>query len=101
MSAASRVMERNRKELSDAIIGVLESWPTEHRRVFAQSHYLGESAESISGSLGLSVPEVRFILDLCNQKLRKSLREYRKEAPDTRETQGGPHRPFASDGCIC
>ena len=73
-------MERDRKDLSQAIVEVLESWPELDRQVFTKSHYQGQSADSISNSEGLSVPEVRMILDLCNRKLRKSLAEYRRSA---------------------
>jgi DNA-directed RNA polymerase specialized sigma24 family protein len=73
-------MERERKDLSEAIVDVLESWPELDRQVFTKSHYQGESADSISNSEGLSVPEVRTILDLCNRKLRQSLSDYRRGA---------------------
>ena len=73
-------MERERKDLSEAIVDVLESWPELDRQVFTKSHYEGQSADSISNSEGLSVSEVRMILDLCNRKLRQSLSEYRRGA---------------------
>jgi DNA-directed RNA polymerase specialized sigma24 family protein len=73
-------MERNRKDLSEAIMDVLESWPELDRQVFTKSHYRGESAESISSSEGLSVSEVRMILDLCNRRLRQSLTGFRRGA---------------------
>ena len=73
-------MERDRKDLSEAILDVLESWPELDRQVFTKSHYQGKSADSISNSEGLSVPEVRMILDLCNRKLRQSLTEYSRGA---------------------
>ena len=73
-------MERNRKDLSEAIVDVLESWPELDRQVFTRSHYRGESTESISSSEGLSVSEVRMILDLCNRRLRQSLTVFRTGA---------------------
>ena len=50
-----------------------------HRRIFTQSHYYGETAEDISKSMGLSVPEVRLILEQCNRTLRQSLKDFRLE----------------------
>ncbi len=77
MSAASLTMERTRNGLSEAIVSVLKSWPLLERQVFTQSHYRGESAEHISVALGLSVSEVRSILEQCNTRLRKSLKGFR------------------------
>jgi DNA-directed RNA polymerase specialized sigma24 family protein len=78
--SAGLAMEHDRKDLSDAILGALESWPERDRQVFTKSHYQGQSADSISNSEGLSVSEVRAILDLCNKRLRQSLTGFRRSA---------------------
>ena len=93
-------MEEKRKDLSEAIVYVLASWPELDRQVFTKSHYQGQSADSISNSEGLSVPEVRMILDLCNRKLRQSLSEYRKgvfdrwSSPDDADEEMAPRSDY-------
>ncbi len=76
-------MERTRNGLSDAIVNVLESWPGVDRQVFTRSHYRGESVERISDTLGLSVSEVRSILEQCGRRLRQALKSFRRSGPDS------------------
>jgi hypothetical protein len=101
MSAAGLIMERTRIGLSEAIVNILRSWPARHRQIFTQSHYCGETAESISNSVGLSVPEVHLILEQCNRMLRQSLKDFRRgtlislRSPDSRAAE------FSANNCFC
>ncbi len=101
MSAASLIMERNRNGLSEAIVNVLESWPALDRQVFTQSHYRGESVESISKSLGLSVSDVRSILEQCSRRLRQSLKAFRSSALDSLRSAGGCNPKLARYDYLC
>lgn len=100
MSGASMEVERNREMLSQAIVDVLMSWPELHRRVFEQAHYQGRSAEEISGSLSLSVTNVRMILENCNRRLRAALRAFAGEARSAEESSGSQRVVFCTDGCF-
>ncbi len=99
MSSAG--LDRNRELLSQAIVDVLASWPELHRRVFEQAHYQGHSMEKISGSLGLSVANVRMILEGCDRRLRAALRSFRSEirSPEDNHPQPGDGA-FCTSGCL-
>jgi len=79
MSAAIMRRESVRRNLTRAILGVLDSWPVLHRQVFVQSHYGGVTAAQIARSLDLDPDEVRSILDRCGRRLRAALRAWREE----------------------
>ena len=91
MTGASFESERNRELLSQTIVGVLKSWPEHCRKVFEQSHYQGRSVEMISTSLGLSVMDVRMILENCDRRLRSALHDFRAETKSVDENS----RPVA------
>ncbi len=101
MSAAGLVMEGTRNGLSEAILNVLRSWPTLHRQVFTQSHYYGESAESISCSLGLSVADVRSILEQCNWKLQLALKAFRRGGLNALRSADGCNPGLATNDYLC
>ncbi len=92
-------MERTRYGLSEAIVNVLESWPELERRVFTQSHYRGDSVEVISLSVGLSVSEVRSILEQCNRRLRQSLMAFWRSSVDSPRPAAKRNPELA--GCDC
>ncbi len=94
-------MERTRNGLSEAILNVLRSWPLLERQVFTESHYRGESPERISISLGLSVSEVRSILEQCNRRLRQSLKAFRRSDLDSLKPDEGGNAKFATCGFRC
>jgi DNA-directed RNA polymerase specialized sigma24 family protein len=75
--------ERERELLSQAIVRTLDSWPQLHRRIFAEAHYRGESAESIAKSLGVGLDTVRTILRDCDSRLRNALKSFREDTLDS------------------
>lgn len=100
MSRAHLELEGNRELLSHAIVDILRSWPELHRRVFEQAHYQGRSAENISSSLGLSIADVRLILESCDRRLRSALRDFRGDVEGA-GNQSCPRRPaFSVNGCF-
>lgn len=94
-------MERTRNGLSEAIVDVLGSWPAVERQIFTQSHYFGKTPESISNTLGLSVSEVRLILEQCNRRLRQSLKAFRRAGMSSLRSAGGREPDFAANDCLC
>jgi len=94
-------MERNRNGLSEAIVNVLESWPLVDRQVFTQSHYGGVPAERISASLGLSVAEVRSILEKCNGRLRQSLKGFLRSGLNSLHSSEEGDRKAARYDYLC
>ena len=89
MSAAAVTSYRNRELLSQRILEILNSWPELHRQVFVRVHYWGDTAETISRTLGLQVGEVRTILTRCERRLCRELRPLREDAAET--DHSGPH----------
>jgi DNA-directed RNA polymerase specialized sigma24 family protein len=77
MAACNILVESPRELLSQAIVGVVRSFPENHRRVFVQVHYGGRPVEEAARSLGISVSEARQILEQCERKLVKNLRQFR------------------------
>ena len=73
-----------RNNLSEVILGELDSWPDLHRQAFVQAHYQGQSLEQVSRSLGMRVPDVRQILTQCERRLREAVRAFREP---TKEAQ--------------
>ncbi len=94
-------MERTRNGLSEAIVNVLASWPQVERQVFTKSHYRGESAERISATLGLSVAEVRSILEQCNRRLRQSLKGFLRSSPASSKAAEEGERDHVPYDCQC
>lgn len=75
------IMERaqvgcTRELLSQAIIGTILSWPEVERRLFACIRYEAKDLNQTAETLGLSLDEARRILDVCDAKLRASLRDF-------------------------
>ncbi len=98
MDALTLDMEHNRELLSQAIVDVLTSWPELHRMIFVMAHYQGRSIERISGCLGISIADVRRILDGCDRDLRVSLRNFRESQPGAMAGAGGAVLSF--NGCF-
>jgi len=78
MCSAWWVSEKKRKSLTEAIGGVLDSWPVQDRRIFEQAHYRGQSAAQIARLLGIPLDEVRRTLERCSNSMRHSLRPLRE-----------------------
>lgn len=70
-------VESARQHLSLAIIQVLESFPHNHRTLFARVHYGGESIEAVARSMGIEAAEARRTLASCERKLHDALRSFR------------------------
>ena len=77
MGACSLLVESPRELLSQAIIDVVRSFPENHRRIFVQVRYEGRSVDEAARALGISVSEARQILEQCERKLIRDLREFR------------------------
>jgi DNA-directed RNA polymerase specialized sigma24 family protein len=80
MAACSVLVDSPRELLSQAIVDVVRSFPENHRRLFVQVHYGGRHVEEAARSLGISVSEARQILEQCERKLVKNLRQFRHTA---------------------
>ncbi len=100
MGAMTLELEHNRQLLSHAIVDVLASWSELHRRVFIMAHYQGRSLERISSCLGLSVADVRRILDDCDRDLRASLRTFRECQPGSMDGAGTGGAVLSFSGCF-
>jgi DNA-directed RNA polymerase specialized sigma24 family protein len=100
MCGAWWVSEKKRKSLTEAIGGVLDSWPARDRRIFEQAHYRGQSAAQIARSLGIPLDEVRHTLERCSKSMRLSLRPLREVPADCmpacREADRRPPAPLRS-----
>jgi len=66
------------EDLCQDIINIFRQWPDLERRIFYQTHYFGQSLETISRSFKLDVEEVDMILEKCDLLLHTSLRKFRK-----------------------
>jgi DNA-directed RNA polymerase specialized sigma24 family protein len=77
MAACSVLVESPRELLSQAIVDVVRSFPENHRRMFVLVHYGGRHVEEAARSLGIGVSEARHILEQCERKLVKNLRQFR------------------------
>ncbi len=88
MSGASMKMELTRHGLSELILSELKSWQDLHRQVFVQSRYRGQSVEQVSNSFGLSLPEVRTILQQCDRRLRQALKAFRESRLESDSSSG-------------
>ena len=77
MAACSLLVESPRELLSQAIIDAIRSFPETHRRIFVQVRYEGRRVEDAAIALGISETEARQILQQCERKLIRNLREFR------------------------
>jgi DNA-directed RNA polymerase specialized sigma24 family protein len=77
MAACSVLVESPRELLSQAIVDVVRSFPENHRRVFVLVHYGGRHVEEAARSLGIGASEARQILEQCERRLVKNLRQFR------------------------
>jgi hypothetical protein len=90
LAVASKTM---RESLVEEISNAVRQWTEREREIFSQAHYQGQSHEAISQSFHLRPEEVSAILQLCEQKLHSSLRDFRK-------TGNGTSSPVpAEDSC--
>lgn len=90
MSSGALHSERGRELLSQRIFEIIESWPEPYRLVFIRSHYWGDTAEMISGSMDMTPADVCLMLERCDQMLRAALRPFREETGDLEH--GPPER---------
>lgn len=81
MSAAPA--KSNREDLLQEIVNSIRQWPERDRRIFAQTHYYGQSPETISRLLSLDAVEVIAILKQCDRRLYSSLRRFREADPSS------------------
>ena len=70
------LVKGKREDLFQKITGVLYTWTDLERTVFFQSHYQGQSVESISRSLKVDESIVHTILKKCERELYASLRGF-------------------------
>jgi DNA-directed RNA polymerase specialized sigma24 family protein len=92
MSGQALRTEYIRDGLSEVILGELNCWPDDHRRIFIQSHYRGQSPEQVARSFGMCASDVRLILIQCERRLRVALKAYRepKRGPGSAASLGPP-----------
>jgi DNA-directed RNA polymerase specialized sigma24 family protein len=100
MSGQALKTEYIRDGLSEVILGELNGWPDDHRQIFIQSHYRGQSPEQVSRSFGMCASDVRLVLNLCERRLREALKAYRepKREPESTASLGPP--AIATSGFI-
>jgi DNA-directed RNA polymerase specialized sigma24 family protein len=84
MGACSLLVESPRELLSQAIIDVVRSFPENHRRIFVQVRYEGRPIDEPARALGINVSEARQILEQCERKLIRDLREFRRSTDSSR-----------------
>ena len=89
MGACRLFVESPRELLSQAIIDVVQSFPENHRRIFVQVRYEGRPIDEAARGLGISVSEARQILEQCERKLLRDLREFSRST-DSSRFQTGP-----------
>jgi DNA-directed RNA polymerase specialized sigma24 family protein len=73
----SVVARMERESLIKEISNTLHQLPELDRQIFSQVHYHGQSLETISRSVQLSVEEVNEILRRCDRQLHESLKAFR------------------------
>ena len=100
MGALTMELEHNRELLSQAIVDVLASWPELHRQIFEMAHYQGSPVEGISGRLGVNASDVHRILEVCDRKLRASLRGFRDVRANIKEDHGPGGTGLSFGGCF-
>jgi len=71
------LIKGKREDLFRQITGVYHKWPDLERKIFTESHYRGQSLETISQSLNIDVQRVNTILTKCENELHSSLRNFR------------------------